>query len=698
MKLTKSILLVAATTTLLPAQQTPPKRGVSSSAHQPRLHHRKPAAEAAEAETSPEIVPEPAAVAGESTSADTDGTPQPIVVTAADQAASEKIPEAARQAVLITARDLDLHLDAATAAAEVRAQITLTNTGKAPLTIVPVRISGALKWESARLLATGATIALEQHHLRDDLDHTGVATELALTLPEPLAPGTTLKLDLFYGGSLAANQSRLLALHAPQQIAIRTDWDTVTPAFTGLRGLGNVEWYPVTGPTALLSDGTAVPLAVENSRTREADSTMRLRLTLQHDGPAPDAAFLLGNRQAFAPAADGFSIAEWTVQRIGAHTPSLFLASAAPQTVANGTIRVVTESADRAAAIGEAAARLRPLLEQWLGPRPARLLDVLDLPIPDAAGFNDGPLLVAPLRSAEPAAIAPSLVVPLTNAWLPQTITAPWLRDGIPAFLQALWAERTSGRAASLAGLTLQDNIAKAADAPAASSSADAPAADAPTTPLADCPDAACARIRSAYALEMLRTTLGDNGLQAVLSGWTAAQNATPADASAETATFERLARQVAAPKSLDWYFSGWIHGTGTLPQLTIVAVAPRKIERSQAPADLLPKRQTPVAGPIGAEPVAAPDDPRNTWGGDKGLPPQGTWLIAVEVQNAGGTDAEVPVTVRNGNLSNTLPLHVPAHGKATIRIPFEVEPEEVEVNDGTIPEAGPTTHHRRIH
>ena len=120
-------------------------------------------------------------------------------------------------------------------------------------------------------------------------------------------------------------------------------------------------------------------------------------------------------------------------------------------------------------------------------------------------------------------------------------------------------------------------------------------------------------------------------------------------------------------------------------------------MERAQAPADLLPKRQMPVGGPIGAEPVAAPDDPRNTWGGDKGLPPQGSWLIAVEVQNAGGMDAEVPVTVRNGNLANTLPLHVPAHGKATIRIPFEVEAEEVEVNDGTVPEAGPTTHRRRI-
>ena len=74
-----------------------------------------------------------------------------------------------------------------------------------------------------------------------------------------------------------------------------------------------------------------------------------------------------------------------------------------------------------------------------------------------------------------------------------------------------------------------------------------------------------------------------------------------------------------------------------------------------------------------------------------------GSWLVAVEVQNTGGIDAEVPVTVRAGTLTNTLPLRVPAHGKATIRIPFEAEPSEVLVNDGSVPEAGMPMHRRAI-
>lgn len=628
-----------------------------------------------------------------SSSTEAQDDPQTITVTEADLASSAKISAVARQAVRISARDLDLHLNNATGEAEIRAQISVTNAGNDALTVVPLRISGALHWESARLADSGSALPLEQHHLRDDLDHTGVSTELAL--PVSLAAGATVKLDLFYGGTFTANQSRLLALHAPNAVAVRTDWDTVTPAFTGLRGLGNVEWYPVSGPVALLTDGSAVPSVVEQNRTQEANSSMHLRLTLQHDGPAPDAAFLLGMRQTFAPAADGFSTAEWSVPRLGSHTPSLFITSSAPQAAAGGLVRVVTEQADRAASIGEAAGRLRPLLEQWLGPRPARSLDVIDLPIPNAAGFSDGVLLVAPLRTAEPAALAPSLVVPLANAWLPADLSAAWLRDGIPAFLQALWAERSVGRVAALNGLAAQANTSPPPST--SSSSSDVPVVQAPLTPLADCSDAACARVRSAYVLEMLRSTLDDAGLQAVLSGWLAAQTNSAADAATETASFERLAQQVAATRKLDWFFANWVHGSGTLPQLAIAAVAPRKIERAQAPADLLPKKPSPVAGPIGAEPVAPPDDPRATWGGGKELPPEGSWLVAVEVQNSGGTDAEVPVTVRNGSLSNTLPLRVPAHGKATIRIPFEAEPDEVDVNDGTVPEAGPTLHRRRI-
>lgn len=678
----------------------PAKPGVSSSAHPPRLRRRSPD-DAADADGSPV---EPAQTAAAESSSSSSGEvvegASPLVVTEADLAAAEKVPAEARRAPLVAARDLDVHLNTHTGLAEVRAQITVKNTGTQPLPAIALQVSGALKWESARI-TQGSTLKLEQHHLRDDLDHTGVASEMLLTLPEPLAPGAVAKLDLYYGGTIASSGARLLELGAPTEVAVRTDWDTVTDAFTGLRGTGNVLWYPATGDSALLKDGAAVPKAVEASRAREVESAFALHLTLEYEGAQPDTAFFCGNRQKLTAAAEGVATASWSMAKLGPRTPSLFVTLAAPQEVAGGLVRVVTDAADRAASIGEAAARLRPMLEQWLGPKPSRPLDVIDLPIPDAAGYADGALLVAPLRTAQPAAIAPSLVVPLTSAWLPDGIDAAWLRDGIPEFMQALWAERGNDRTVALAGLASEAKRLRQMDADAApqmsSSSSDAPVVDGPVTPLSTCTQPSCARVRSAYVLQMLRNIVGEDALQGALSGWRLKQENAPGSAAQETASFEQMVQQVAGTKKLDWFFQSWIQGTGSLPQLEIAAIAPRKIERAAAPANLLPQHQQPYGGPIGREVQAPPDDPRAQWGGSKEVAQAGSWLVAVEVQNTGGTDAEVPVTVRAGTLTNTLPLRVPAHGKATIRIPFEAEPAEVLVNDGSVPEAGASLHRRSI-
>jgi hypothetical protein len=194
----------------------------------------------------------------------------------------------------------------------------------------------------------------------------------------------------------------------------------------------------------------------------------------------------------------------------------------------------------------------------------------------------------------------------------------------------------------------------------------------------------------------MLRDMVGDSGLQGALSGWRFKQEAATGTPQEETTSFQQMVQQVAGTKKLDWFFQNWINGTGSLPQLEIAAIAPRKIDRAKAPAELLPQRQQPYAGPIGREVQAPTDDPRAHWGGDKEIAQAGSWLVAVEVQNTGGTEAEVPVTIRAGGLTNTLPLRVPAHGKATIRVPFEAQPDEVLVNDGSVPEESGVSSHRR--
>jgi hypothetical protein len=202
----------------------------------------------------------------------------------------------------------------------------------------------------------------------------------------------------------------------------------------------------------------------------------------------------------------------------------------------------------------------------------------------------------------------------------------------------------------------------------------------------------------------MLRGMLGDAELQGAIAGWRvtmeqpAGANHTAAE---ETAAMERLLQQVAGARKLDWFFANWIEAGRGLPELSIVTIAPRRVERNTH-VNYLPQQRKPVAGPIGAEPVPQPGDPTyeaehaTVTPGDRIAPAVGSWLVAVEVQNSGDTDAEVPITVRAGSLTNSMPLRVPAHGRATLRVPFEADPQEVLVNDGSVPETH-TTVHRRI-
>jgi hypothetical protein len=705
--------------------QTIPKSGVSSSSgrHPRTLKHRTNAPDDAAADTPPATsVEAPAETLSSSTSNAPEERATRITprITAADRDDAAKITDAQRRSLAITSTDLDLHLNSHTGDAEVRAQLVVRNTGSQPLSVLPLRVSGALQWQSARIMVAGhgsTPIPVKQHNLADDLDHTGVAAEIALSLPSPLMAGESVSLDLYYVGSLSEADERLLALGAPPDRALRTDWDTVSDAFTGLRGLGNVLWYPVTTPPASLHSASAVPDAVEHVRAADASSRFHLRLAVEYAGFRPDSAFFCGQRFVFpAPAATadasdgGVAVAEWDRPVLGPRTPSLFIAQAAPRQEADGLLRVVTDNAETATALGAAVSRLRPMMSEWLGAAPLASVDIIDLPIPGATGFSDGTLFVAPLGTVSVSALAPALVQPLSAAWMPPDVSAAWLREGIPTFLQAVWSERSQGRAVALHGLAANAaalGSQAAAVVPPISSSSSKDAAEPQAVPaLATCDDPACTRARSAYVFEMLRSMLGDSPLQQAISGWrqrrtaagTSSQPGTPA---AETADMKQMLQQVAGKRDLGWFFQSWIDAGHTLPDLTIVTVAPRRVERN-APVDYLPARK-PVGGPIGPEPVPQVGDPtyeaehKAITPGDRVAPAIGSWLVAVEVQNTGDAEAEVPVTVRAGDLTNTMPLRVPGHGRATIRVPFEADPQEVVVNDGSVPEARVTTHRRSI-
>jgi hypothetical protein len=79
-----------------------------------------------------------------------------------------------------------------------------------------------------------------------------------------------------------------------------------------------------------------------------------------------------------------------------------------------------------------------------------------------------------------------------------------------------------------------------------------------------------------------------------------------------------------------------------------------------------------------------------------RGGQPDG-WLVAVVVRNDGYAEAEVPVTVRSDNASQTTRLRIPGRATVSTRILFAGTPTEVEVNDGGVPETESSVHTRQL-
>lgn len=633
--------------------------------------------------------------------------PNAPAITAGDSPAGS----AERLGVRVESLSLDMHLNTDTGAVITRAKLRVRNGGGSPLTSVALQLSSALRWQSARLLdakGAGSPLAVQQYHVTTDTDHTGAVNELVLALPRPLAPGAELDLDLYYGGTLQASAERLLRLGAPDSRAAEADWDAVSPAWTGLRGFGNVLWFPVAAPAVLLVDGDHFQQAVTAERERTMGTAMSLALTVEHTGAGAQTAWFLsqpeplvsplrrraesgGETEAHADADEPvIETAHWDAIPLDGHPVSLFMAAGtADAGDAGHTIQVFGGDPDAAESYAAAAAKVAPLLKTWLPARTAGRLTVLALPSPGTQSFADGGLLATALHSGDTAALAESLAYPMAAAALPQEAPA-WVREGVPEFLRLLFVEGSVGRDRMMAELQ--------ATAPALQQAEASRGMD--PAPLQSCVGPVCARSKAAYALVMLRTLAGDAALQQALGAMLSQANGITADSGrAMTRRFEDALQQ-SSGKDLGWFFADWFRADRGLPDLQIVQVAPRRVERNASSVIGLPDKR-PVAGPIGAEPEAEPDDPRRTATSAAsrnvaGLP-EGSWLVAVEVQNNGDAAAEVPVTVRGGGLQNELPLRIPAHGRATIRVPFETTPEQVSVNDGTTPEQHATVHRRMI-
>ncbi len=314
--------------------------------------------------------------------------------------------DAEREALTFTEFNMDVHLRTAEHEIAVRALITVRNDGKAPLAHVPLEISSSLHWERIRAAAGDALYTIAT--LNSDIDHTGQLHEAAVKLATPLAPGASLQLDVTYSGTIPQSAQRLLAIGTPEDVALHTDWDAIDTDFTGLRGFGNVVWYPASAAPVILGDGARVFDEMGEHKLRMAGAHFFLHLTLEFPhGHVPTVALINGHPvpltvtepQNGGDEISGVATATLSSATLGFESPSLFAAVRAEHHATNTTLWTLPNADEAVDEWSSAASTVTPFLQSWLGQAPRSQLTILDLPDPQDAPFETGPLLVTVVQS-----------------------------------------------------------------------------------------------------------------------------------------------------------------------------------------------------------------------------------------------------------------------------------------------------------
>ena len=583
----------------------------------------------------------------------------PAAQPGAQPSAKPSAQDAERKAATFTGFDMDVRLRGAEQHMAVRALITVRNDGKTPLAHIPLQLSSSLNWE--RIRVRGKDVVFPVATINSDVDHTGQLHEAAVPLAEslggPLAPSASLQLDVTYSGTIAQSAQRLLVIGTPADVALHSDWDEIGVPFTGLRGFGNVVWYPVSSVPVLLGDGARLFDEIGEHKLRLAGGHFRLRLTVEFPhGRAPTVALINGHPAAITVTeasgpdqvqdAAGVATANLDGSVLGFEAPSLFVAIRTQSTAANTTVWALPEDEAAVQAWTTAATTVTPFLQGWLGMQPRSELTILDLPDPQDAPFESGALLATAIHQANPDQLDGILAHALTHAWM--LSPRAWLSEGVAHFMGTLWVEKQSGRDQALGTLEASRSALALAEPPSPGESAG--------QPLAAAISPVYYRTKATYAFWMLRDVAGDPTLSAALRAYDPAADISTQDASlgfgggAGPSPFEKLLEQAGARRDLSWFFADWVDADKGLPDLNIEGIFPTAASA-------------------------------------------GNWLVAVNVANAGYASAEVPVTVRSDTNSVTERVLVPAHGKAVQRVLIQGKPIEVQVNDGTIPETQASVH-----
>jgi aminopeptidase N len=218
----------------------------------------------------------------------------------------------------------------------------------------------------------------------------------------------------------------------------------------------------------------------------------------------------------------------------------------------------------------------------------------------------------------------------------------PWIEEGLAHFAQALYLERERGRPAALDYMALHRFALGQVDAQTTAPRSE----DEVNRSLVKTTSEELYRSKSMYVWWMLRDMVGEAALKKALAAYRSKQDKDPS----------YMPHLIAAQtqRDLEWFFDDWVYRDRGLPDFKVESVFSRKSM-------------------------------------------SGSYMLTITLDNLGTAGAEVPVIVKYNGGEIMQRLEVQAKGKAVTRVEVPAAPQEVVVNDGSVPESDMTNNTFKI-
>ena len=546
-----------------------------------------------------------------------------------------------REAFSFTNYDLSVQVEPEQHRLGVRGKITLRNNPPTPQTIAVLQIASSLDWRAIK--AGDKTLQIVRQPFTSDIDHTGGLSEAIVTLPQPVAPKGAIELEVAYEGVILLDATRLTRIGTPGDAAERTDWDQIGPGFAAVRGVGYVAWYPIATEAANLSEGDSLFEVLSRWKTREAASRMHLHVTVSSDdGQQPpvvianQASCQVMYEQVGRPS---LASADCTYQPMGSVSPLFVIARYGfVDRPAIAVYNLVTHAA-AAERYADAEEKLVPLISEWFG-APHEKAHTCDLAIPNGMPYESGSLLLTPLVSTDSQSAGLAAAHQLTHAAF--SSFRPWIEEGLAHFAQTLYLERERGRPTAIDYMGLHRFALGEGKEPTTVPRSE----DEVNRSLVNTTSEELYRSKAMYIWWMLRDMIGESALKKAIAAYRPEQDKEPS----------YMPRLIASQtqRDLGWFFDDWVYRDRGLPDFKVESAFSRKTMT-------------------------------------------GSYMLTITLDNLGTAGAEVPIIVKFAGGEMMKRLEVRAKNKAVIRVETPSAPQEIVVNDGSVPESDMTNNTFKI-